>query len=973
MGFALIFSIELLAAPIVKKMDLSADGELSSGRLQELLGVRVGDEFSEAELDKGLKRLSNTGRYQGLEISFNPKTGRLALSVKPFDVLEGIQITFSNTKVSLEHQALLRKDILEISSLSIKDQIAVDALPTIRSRIQARMEARGFQSSQVILALQEGEQRYARILLVNIKLGNQKMLQALRFKGFQGADLEELRSLLESAGYTKPFLKDLDTPNDIINNPEEYFLDKIRRLRNANKGKPVQFDIDFPWDQTLIAGSLSSWGKRMRQGGFFDFDIQTKLLNETGKSILEISLNRGQQYDIQIFGNVNYWERDLRSKILDRPIRLGIPFNLNDAKNIVKSLYRTEGFRDVTVTSTVKSESDRRSVLLEVKEGSQYYLGDIAWEGITERERRELLPLERRWKERMSNPFHHIYFDEKQIKAQLPSLVSILKSEGYLQSRFLGFSVVENEESESNKINIKIPLQLGPRFKLRNISLIEQESLRALIDLEDIPLKKGEYASLEKILSVSSKLKEQAQEKGFLLSSTPESLEEIVSYSDSSDEVDLAYRLTLGPRVRMGQIVTEGLRKTREKVVLREFAREDLVTGSVWVPSKLEKIDERLLGYGLFNNLRMKASAGRMAKTKDDKNNPGEQERDLRILLSERPGGAVEFGPGYRTDLGLVVFGELNYQNLTGLNRRIVLRGQVSRKIENYQFIEQRYSLSLLEPYSFGIPLAARFAIIYEKKDDLQFDNSNVAVSGFNRQEVSVSLTLSKEIIDKLTLRLNTYTLSVPRIFDLTGSSTDAARYYRIATMGPQLEWDERNNIFNPSDGFLLTSNFEFSGPKIGSGEGVHFYLNKNEANYYRTLRKDLVLAVSASFSNMKALGVASSIPENRRLVLGGRTSIRSLPEKKLRFDQSGVDYMTSSLAKIEIRQGLFGDIGVAYFVDAGQVYARGFEGEGWREATGVGLRYQTPVGPLALDFAFNMDKRSGEDFNRILFSVGVF
>ncbi len=961
-------------AAVIKEISVPAEETVAEGRIKELLGIKVGDVYSEATLDKGLKRLANTGRYQGLEVYFNPHTGRVVLETRLFDVLQEVRVDFGKTTLAASQVELLKKDVLEISSLAIKDQISIDALSEIRERIEARMKARGFLSPQVVLALQEGENLNSRILLVNIKLNTQSMVQAIKFKGFKANDLEELRRLLEKVAYTRPYLRALDTPNDLINNPEEYFLERIRRLRNADKGEVVRFDITFPWDQVLFSGTLNSWGKRMRREGFFDFSIQTELVKERDASVLEITLNRGQKYDIQFLGNVNFWERKLRDMVLDRPIRLGIPFNLNDARNIVQSAYLAEGFLDVKVTSQIQPKDGRRVVTLSIQEGPQYFLGPIFWEGISVREREALSEIEQSWKDSMSHPFHHIYFDEKQIRSQLPLLLAMLKAEGYLQARFLGFSTQKpSAEKLGNRVGIKIPLQLGPKFRIRSIVLEDEDNIRKIVELKPIAVEVGEVASSEKILSTSLAIRDQAKEAGFLLASTPESLDELVVFSDSSDEVDLDFRLNLGPKVKVGQIVTEGLRKTREKVILREFEREDMTTGDVWVPSKLEKIDERLLAYGLFNNLRMQSSEGRNLETTQG-DEVEEQERDLRVILSERPGGAVEFGPGYRTDLGMVAFGELNYRNLSGLNRSVVFRAQISRKLENYQFWEQKYSVSLLEPYTFGVPFSTRLAAFYEKRDERQFDSNGSPKDGFNVEEVAFSIVSTKEILDHLTLRWNAYTLSVPRIFDLTGEgTTDGRLKYRIATMGPQFEWDKRDNIFNPSRGFLLQTNLEYSGPAIGSGEGVHFILNKNELSYYKTLRRNLILAFSGAYSYMKALGEAEGIPENRRLVLGGRTTIRSLGEKNLRFDQSGVDQIDSALFKAEIRQGLFGDVGMGYFFDVGKVSAAGFEGEGWRQGAGVGIRYLTPVGPLALDFAFNLDKKSGEDFSRILFSVGVF
>jgi len=41
------------------------------------------------------------------------------------------------------------------------------------------------------------------------------------------------------------------------------------------------------------------------------------------------------------------------------------------------------------------------------------------------------------------------------------------------------------------------------------------------------------------------------------------------------------------------------------------------------------------------------------------------------------------------------------------------------------------------------------------------------------------------------------------------------------------------------------------------------------------------------------------------------------------------------------------------------------------RYAVGPGLRYKTPVGPVRLDVGFIVDRRPGEGFGRVEFSIG--
>ena len=74
-----------------------------------------------------------------------------------------------------------------------------------------------------------------------------------------------------------------------------------------------------------------------------------------------------------------------------------------------------------------------------------------------------------------------------------------------------------------------------------------------------------------------------------------------------------------------------------------------------------------------------------------------------------------------------------------------------------------------------------------------------------------------------------------------------------------------------------------------------------------------------------------------------------------------------------ELRFPLFGDFGAVMFLDFGNVFASSFTyrfGD-LRYAVGPGLRYNTPVGPIRLDVGFIVDRRPGENFGHIEFSIG--
>ena len=82
-------------------------------------------------------------------------------------------------------------------------------------------------------------------------------------------------------------------------------------------------------------------------------------------------------------------------------------------------------------------------------------------------------------------------------------------------------------------------------------------------------------------------------------------------------------------------------------------------------------------------------------------------------------------------------------------------------------------------------------------------------------------------------------------------------------------------------------------------------------------------------------------------------------------------------LAKLELRFPVVGDFDLGIFVEAGNLWysARTWKPFELRPSAGAGIRYVTPVGPLALDVGFNLDPDTSlnEPVFAIHFSVGLF
>jgi outer membrane protein assembly factor BamA len=226
--------------------------------------------------------------------------------------------------------------------------------------------------------------------------------------------------------------------------------------------------------------------------------------------------------------------------------------------------------------------------------------------------------------------------------------------------------------------------------------------------------------------------------------------------------------------------------------------------------------------------------------------------------------------------------------------------------------------------------------------------------------------------------------------------------------VGPSLDIDYRDNPFLPSKGSFTRLTLDYSHPDIGSSDKPRIEFVKADGTYSHYLRlgsPNVVWANSlrAGYISNLSNKPDSGIPTSYAFFLGGIQSVRGydiasdanrIPKEG---DGSSADWPDGLqvkkqtqilfnkdshyyLIKSELRFPLYNEHGGVIFYDGGAVKISGYKfRDTYRDAIGFGYRYNTPVGPVALDFAFkiNPQPKQGEvdkeEKFRFHLSIGTF
>jgi outer membrane protein assembly factor BamA len=197
----------------------------------------------------------------------------------------------------------------------------------------------------------------------------------------------------------------------------------------------------------------------------------------------------------------------------------------------------------------------------------------------------------------------------------------------------------------------------------------------------------------------------------------------------------------------------------------------------------------------------------------------------------------------------------------------------------------------------------------------------------------------------------------------------------RVRSIALSYSYDTRDNLFNPTRGWLFQSSYELAGGFLSGTDAFSRVIV--DTKWFHLLTRSTVVATSLEVGWMDRFGSSADVPLGERFYTGGPYSIRSFAYHELGpKDENGKPLggkFEIVWNAIEIRQAVWRWIGAVVFLDAGNVWTSvaDFRLSGIRYAPGIGLRTNTPIGIVRLDYGFNVDPKDDEKSAHLYLSMG--
>jgi len=383
---------------------------------------------------------------------------------------------------------------------------------------------------------------------------------------------------------------------------------------------------------------------------------------------------------------------------------------------------------------------------------------------------------------------------------------------------------------------------------------------------------------------------------------------------------------------------------------------QELKPGQIFQEKNIESTVKELYRTGMFTKI-VPSIEGK----EDDPN-----ARVIKLLVEERPTTSINGTISYGTSVGLVGELKLSDSNFLGRGQDAGITLSASNKGD------KTFELSWFDPWLKGTEQVQLGGAVYwtQSVDDNAEADEVEKVKKYGTRW-TIGKGLNKDIGVSFSARYDNYK-------ELFGNKKVNDKY-KLFAMGPTITLDTRDNKFSPTKGLYATMSYE-RGELIKDPRKYDQFETDLRAYHPTFFGEKNVMAYRAAWGT-----TGSGTPEALRFSIGGAESVRG-------YDYSAFDGFDKFHATIENRTKINDTLQLVAFFDIGNAWQKdsrdpitgkkiykpnrkdAHDFKDLKKGYGVGVRLNTPIGPLRFDYGWPMDpEKKGEkkDKGKFYFSFG--
>ena len=545
----------------------------------------------------------------------------------------------------------------------------------------------------------------------------------------------------------------------------------------------------------------------------------------------------------------------------------------------------------------------------------------------------------------------------------------------YLDRGYLEFAIEPPQVSISpdrREIYITMTVHEGDPYTLGPVQLAGD-----LLGLDDklqplVTIKEGEVFSAEKTNAVAKSITDYLGGLGYAFANANPNPE-----LDRENHVaKLTFYVDPGRRVYVRRIQIGGNTRTRDEVVRREMRQQE----AAWYDAgSIKTSRDRIDRLGYFNEVNI-----------DTAPVPGSPDQvDVNVDVKEKPTGMINLGVGYGSTEKLMLSAGISQDNVFGSGNSLSLQVNTSKS-------NRAAVISHTNPYWTQDGISKTTSLYYRRITPYDVSDTD-SIGWYKIESMGLGLNFGVPIseVDRIFAGL-TFERNSLRDIRRTGDNPAPQAYQNfvdeygettnagIFTVG----WskDTRDSALAPHKGGYTRLSADFSTMDL------QYYKLSGQQQYYWPLGRSYTFAVNGQVDWARAYG-GKSFPVIKNMYAGGIGSVRGYEGASLGPRDTLTDTFLGGSRRMyanvqlylpfpgasrdrTLRWFMFTDIGQIANTD-GSECARGIGGSvedpcGWKYSAGLGLSWESPLGPLQLSIARPLNAKEGDRKQVFQFQIGT-
>ena len=882
--------------------------ELWQSIAQSFIPVKVGDAYSIETIELAVKALTQSKLFEFIHVPDPEKTEQGV--VLSFDLTPFSRIADIHIKNAFP---VFEQEVLNAMTIKVGGIYQESGLADQAQRVEKLFKRQGFYAPKVHVSAKKQGIYY--VVAVDIDKGPFHNIRKVEFKGNDNTGAGRLKFATGS-----------------------WRTSLLPWHGNRFTDKEMKDDVK---DVT----------KLYRKKGYADVQVTAQVVPVECSDAVDIvfTIDEGPLYKIDFQGNDSVYKWSLKKDLVLKENGNKNNFALKKSMRNIRERYEAKGFSDVNVKDKKTDEKKEledgsqrpgvRQVDIVIDEGRRYKVSELKITGA------DTLPLRVLKKNILTR--EKGAFSQTELEQDLEALEALYVTKGFTKTKVSQHLKISDVPDKDEKLAaVEIIIKEGPRTKVETVD-IQGLSVIPLEDaFEAMALKQGLWYDRTLIEDDISALQQAVSEKGY----PHVQVRDEAKFSKDRTRINITYHVDQGPKVVVGRIFYAGNLRLKQEELEAEM---EISPGDPFSMLKIVDSRRNIQDMNAVDTVRIR-SAGLKSR---------QSRADLIVEISEKKPYYVELAGGYDTSRHLYMETGIGDKNFLGHN----LNTQAGLELSQVGY---GMNASLTEPRFLSTRFASTTKAYTEKNEEFNKDYgiytyglNQTFLHNFNNKKISLSLGGGYEYRDQY--------LRVDRTLD--DDELDDYGVRHIGQINTGLTWRTTDSLVHPRNGLFASTTFDvFKGIDANLDDFFRYGL---ELRYYLPVGDDLVIAMRSRYGYMQTYGGNTHISDDQLYFLGGASTVRGFDENMLAYDDddNAVGGRSMMLGSVEARYDIGSSYEFALFFDSGALTETRKDGisESFRSSVGVGLRRQTPVGPISFLYGWKLDPREGESDGCFHFSLG--